>query len=393
MSLFLIDRDIEVSYDDLCNDVNFAAGGHLLYRNSELYTILLQLILALINDKDIVLTDNLIDSYSHFKNSIKIESATDLSLRIKSSKSGISLYTSGTSGQPKMVTHTVLGMIRNTRISAKYTHDVWGFAYSPLHMAGLQVFFQAVLNINPLINIFNIQRETALELIEKYTITHISATPTFYRMLLPANRAYLSVERVSLGGEKSDFRLYEELKKLFPSAKINNIYASTEAGALFSSEKDVFKIPENQKSLIIVEENELLIHNSLIGESDSFILEGDYYRTGDIIEWINKPEGLFKFSRRKNDMINVGGYKVNPREIEGYIMNLEGVINVIVYGKPNSVIGNILCADVVLGANPELNEATIKKMLAETLPDYQIPRIINFTSHISLTNTGKIKLK
>jgi acyl-CoA synthetase (AMP-forming)/AMP-acid ligase II len=135
----------------------------------------------------------------------------------------------------------------------------------------------------------------------------------------------------------------------------------------------------------------LLVHKSLLGKSDSFIYFEDYYKTGDLIEWINKENGIFRFKSRKNELINVGGYKVNPEEIENTIMQIEGIQQVIVYGKSNSVLGNILCAKVKLEDGFFLSELYIRQYLSDKLQEFKIPRIIKFVESFSLTKTGKIK--
>jgi len=234
-------------------------------------------------------------------------------------------------------------------------------------------------------------RDEIYSLINKYQITHISATPTFYRLLLPKENSYGSIRRATFGGEKSDAGLFEKIKQIFPNVKINNIYASTEAGSLFASNGDCFQIPNEIKEFIKVEENELLIHKCLLGESKSFIFNNNYYHTGDLIEWVDKNAGLFRFKNRKNELINVGGYKVNPNEVENIILQIDGVQQAVVYGKSNSVLGNILCADIKIEKGKELTESKIRKILSETLQDYKIPRIIKFTDNIILTRTGKIK--
>ena len=117
-------------------------------------------------------------------------------------------------------------LTRSVRTGDKYKNQVWAYAYNPTHMAGLQVFFQAFENQNTLINVFNQSREYVYQQIKAMNITHMSATPTFYRLLLPFEDAYDSVIRVTLGGEKSDQHLYDSIKKIFPNAKINNVYAS-----------------------------------------------------------------------------------------------------------------------------------------------------------------------
>ena len=95
------------------------------------------------------------------------------------------LFTSGTTGRPKKVSHTLSGLSRFARVGANHVDDVWGFAYNPTHMAGLQVFLQALFNGNTVVRLFGLGRGEIFSAIADYRITHISATPTFYRMLLP----------------------------------------------------------------------------------------------------------------------------------------------------------------------------------------------------------------
>ena len=89
-------------------------------------------------------------------------------------------------------------------------------------------------------------------------------------------------------------------------------------------------------------------------------------------------------------MINVGGYKVNPGEVEETIRKIEGIQNVRVFAKSNSVLGNIICCEVVKTSD-EIDEVSIRSFLQSKLQEFKIPRIIKFTDKISTTRTGKIK--
>ncbi len=140
-----------------------------------------------------------------------------------------------------------------------------------------------------------------------------------------------------------------------------------------------------------VVDDELLIHRSLLGQSDSFRFDGDYYHSGDLIEWINREEGVFKFKSRKNELINVGGYKVNPGEVENVLNAIKGIRQSLVFGKANSVLGNILCAEVQLEEGVRLSELEIRRILKDSLQDFKIPRRIRFVESFSLTRTGKLK--
>ena len=401
--MFLIDNDKSYSYDDLLQSLNMSSEYCPLYKTSDIYSYFVNLIKALAANKPLVLLDSdlnpaEIDGIDENLVNVKEEidkksykSMGEIVEDIQNSTSEITIFTSGTTGQPKKVLHTVATLTRSVRTGERYVGQIWAYAYNPTHMAGLQVFFQAFENLNTLVNVFNKQRSEVYELINKHNITHISATPTFYRLLLPFEQEYKTVVRVTLGGEKSDSHLYENIKKIFPEAKINNVYASTEAGSLFAAKGDCFQIPEKIRDKFEVVDDELLIHKSLLGKSDSFKFEGDYYHSGDLIEWVDKKSGLFRFKSRKNELINVGGYKVNPGEVENILLSIEGVKQVLVYGKANSILGNVLCADIQLEDGVALTDVEIKKALRSQLQDFKIPRRIKFVEQMSLTRTGKLK--
>ena len=283
------------------------------------------------------------------------------------------------------------GLTRSVRCAERYQWQVWAYAYNPTHMAGLQVFFQAFENQNTLVNVFGLARNEVYSLIEKYSVTHISATPTFYRLLLPFEKEYSSVQRITFGGEKSDRHLFDVIHDIFPLAKINNIYASTEAGSLFAAKGDCFQIPVSIRDKFMVVDDELLIHRSLLGRSESFSFDGDYYHSNDLIEWVDQQEGIFRFKSRKNELINVGGYKVNPGEVEVVINAIDGIRQSLVYGKSNSVLGNVLCADIQLEEGVLLKELDIRCQLKNKLRDFKIPRRIKFVESFALTRTGKLK--
>lgn len=402
MALFLIYRDKTYSYDDLLSEVN-KDGYYPLLKTSSQFDYFCNLVKAIVNDRPLTLLDS--DLNLSELNSIKeedINKAEILKVRqfatinelleaVRNSRAQVTIFTSGTTGQPKEVTHNVKTLIRAVRFGAEYSGQVWAYAYNPTHMAGLQVFFQALFNENLIVNVFNASRSEVYRLIEQYSITHISATPTFYRLLAPGERIYPSVQRATLGGEKSDSHLYNFIRSIFPSAKINNIYASTEAGSLFAAKGDCFQIPDNLRNKVKVIEGELLIHRTLLGVSDNFHLDGEFYHSGDLIEWVNADKGLFRFKGRVNELINVGGYKVNPVEVETAINSLDGVRQSLVYGRTNSVLGNILCAEVQMEEGKTLTELEIRLCLRDRLQDFKIPRIIKFVDSFTLTRTGKLK--
>ena len=398
-----------VTWDFLIEDINNTSIYNPYCNDADYYTVFKNIILSLLIDEEIILLDSdfteseLINltGHSDYKEFIKpleksivstITDKNDLIRKLISPKKnwGITLFTSGTTGIPKNINHNLNSITRFTKVSEHNKQNIWGFAYNPTHMAGVQVFFQALLNGNSIIRLFGLSTKIIHNEIRDENITHISATPTFYRLLLPSNEPFPSVKRITSGGEKFNEKMTEQFKEIFPNAKITNIYASTEAGTLFASENDTFTIKPDYEHLIRIESDELLIHSSLMGSSEMNV--GEWYNTGDLIETITAKPLKFRFISRKSDMINVGGYKVNPLEVEEAILTLSGIKNARVYSKRNSIMGNIICCELVC-ENKKLSELSIRTFLQSKIQEFKIPRIFRFVDQLSTTRTGKIKRK
>jgi acyl-coenzyme A synthetase/AMP-(fatty) acid ligase len=303
----------------------------------------------------------------------------------------LAIYTSGTTGKPKKAIHDFKNLTRFVKTGPLSQENVWAFAYHPTHIAGLQVFLQAFLNKNTLVNIFDIEKSKIMSQFEENHVSHLSATPTYLRTVLPyLTRPLPKVKQITLGGEKFDKQLIPQIKSIFPNAKIKNIYALTEAGSLLSSRDDVFTISKEQESLIkITDLGELLVHKNLMGKLDQIMTKDDWYATGDLVEKINNHQ--FKFISRNNEMINVGGYKLNPHEVEDLLKLNPHVIDVLVYGKPNKITGNVVVAEIVSDNkmdNHEL-EKELQQLLEKHLQDWKKPRLFYFTQEIGKTRTGK----
>jgi len=401
---FLIDQNFSLSYDEILKEINSSDCYTDCYIYPDLKSFFLNWILALVNERNIALMDSDISEKEIASNNlqinqrIKIEnprrfnSTKELIDSIKNSQSEITLFTSGTTGFTRKFTHPLKNLIRKINVSEERKNDVWGFAFNPTHVAGVQVFFQAILNQNLLVNVFLAPKDFIIDSIKQYKITNLSSTPTFYRLLLPLKESFDSVKKITVGGEKSDSHLISEIEKAFPNARINNVYGSTETGPLFSSQNDEFFVQEKNIGLIKVIDDELYIHKDLFGKTSQLNLIDDFYATGDLIEWIDDEQRRFRFTSRKNELINVGGYKVNPYEVEDELTQHEKIRNVRVFGKSNAVLGNIICCEIELHPNTDLKEEDVRFFLNGKIQNFKIPRKISFVDKIELTRTGKKKI-
>lgn len=408
--IFLVNQGKQYTYQQLIEDLNNKTvySNYLYSRTNDPYEIFTAIIHSLLYDYPIQLLDGtftneeLIELGIHptdiyvtksIENHQQIDSETELIEKIQSVQFwNLILYTSGTTGRPKKVSQSFANLTRNVKNNNKYHDDIWAFAYNPTHIAGLQVFFQALLNLNSIIYVFDLSFKDVPQMIEHYKVTSISATPTFYRNVLPFfnDSKFLFVKNITLGGEKYDPLVAQQLKMVFPNAKIRNIFATTETGTLFTSDGEIFSIPNSlQKYVKINEQNELLIHENLLGESETFLLKDGWYATGDYVDQID--DSRFKFVSRKTEMINVGGYKVNPIEIENILLQVSGVKDVAVKGRKSSVTGEIVVAEVVkeVDVDEKQLKKSLKKYALAHLSAWKVPRIIKFVDEIQITRSGK----
>ncbi|QDT12267.1 AMP-binding protein [Planctomycetes bacterium K23_9] len=329
--------------------------------------------------------------------------ADDLLNAIKQSVCRIGVQTSGTTAEPKIVQHGAESLVRTVRSGPSHADDVWGFAFHPAHFAGIQVFLQALCNRNTIVKLFGLDVSVAHRAIDSYQITHLSATPTYLRLLCGQSSADTSqganapihqrvhphVRRVTMGGETADDHLLQQISKTFPNAKTTNIYASTEAGALLYSGDGQFEIPESLRGRVKIIDGQLAVHRSLLAESFCANIDEEFFLTGDFVENQSEDSQKFSIKSRDSNVINVGGYKVNCQKVESLIEQMPEVVQARVFGKSNSVTGELVCCEVFATAGSCVSVKLIRDRLGDVLNDYELPRIVNLVDLIQTTLTGK----
>ena len=299
----------------------------------------------------------------------------------------IELASSGTSGPAKIVTHTLASLMRAVVASPRHESDVWGLAFNPTHIAGVQVYLQALANGNTIVNLWGLDPVEAGRRCEEWAVTHLSATPTFFRMMQLDGIRLSGVQSVTLGGEVSDGKLVERVRAIFPHARMHNVFATTETGTLLMTDGEVFCVPPSMGDLLRVDAGTLRVHRSLLGR---FGMTSEWHDTGDVVEILGSNPLRFRFVGRDHDVINVGGEKVRPVEVQWVLESHPAVGAARVFGRRNSVTGQLLCADVVWRGQ-ETSETELREHLRLRLPAYKIPRIIRAVDRIEMTRTGKVK--
>jgi acyl-coenzyme A synthetase/AMP-(fatty) acid ligase len=392
--MFYSSKDISITYEDLILEINRRHECHKYYHANDYIDFVVNVIIGLINNVDICLID--------FRNTEKTEEeegletvyhhindVEDLVKKIMKSKSSIGIYSSGTEGHPKLIYQSVKRLLKSVQFDEKYSKSVWALTYNPSHSAGIQVFLQVIANKARLCDLYKTNRAYILQQIEEKSISYISGTPTFYRMLAPYDFKFENVVSITLNGEKSTSELIDEIKNSFPSARIRNIYGSTESGPLMSSDTSTFIIPNRLIEKVKIEDDELFIHQSILSPS---IKCAEWYATGDLVEVVNRHPLTINFTSRKSRIINVGGQNVNPQEVEEILLQHPDIVEAQIIPRENKFIGNVITA-YIISTNPLLKEKDVIAYLRDRVAKYKIPRIINFVSEINVGRTGKKQIK
>ena len=335
------------------------------------------------------------------------------------------LLTSGTTGTPKLVLHTLqsLGGALPTQ-PASGSRMVWSTFYDIRRYGGLQIYLRAVLSGSPLV--LSYAGETTPEFLARAAataVTHISGTPSHWRRaLMSGEAAILKPQYVRLSGEVADQTLLDNLRAVYRQARIAHAFASTEAGVAFDVNDGLAGFPtafiDNPPAGIELKvvDHTLRIRSGrnaahYLGTAPAVLVSDDgYVDTGDMVELV---EGRYYFRGRIGGVINVGGLKVYPEEVES-VLNADPRVRMsLVRARRNPITGAVVVADVVLAdaahgsgaaapaapAAPAASTAAsdadlIKRELLEAcrraLAAHKVPAMLRFVPALEFTAAGKL---
>jgi acyl-CoA synthetase (AMP-forming)/AMP-acid ligase II len=310
---------------------------------------------------------------------------------------------------PKAVRHTWASLARPVRATGDEKASRWLLCYPPHLYAGLQVFLQCVINGGVLvIDDSRGDVRALIELMVKQSVGHISATPSYWRRIFmladPTELARVPMVQITLGGEVVDDGVLSKLAQVFPQARIVHIYATSELGRCFSVTDRMSGFPAkflNQRSTdgveLRIEDGELLVRSeNRMADYDSLTPDGvqvsqdGWTRTGDLVELRGDR---VHFVGRMTDIINVGGNKVAPLDVERVIRSVPGVLDVRVYPKGSSIAGQLVACDVVLQSDIDPNDLRrrITQQCQSALAGHARPRWITIVDQIALTAAHKVR--
>ncbi|MEU8219073.1 AMP-binding protein [Micromonospora taraxaci] len=302
------------------------------------------------------------------------------------------LLTSGSTGRPKRVGHTLDTL---TTVRADQPDRTWLCPYAPGTYAWWQVVTLSLTQPGQhLVVVEPDELDDWPTVAAAHGVDAASGTPTFWRRTLHRDAAALArvpLRQITLGGEPVDQAILDQLRDIFPAARISWIYASSEVGASIVVHDGRAGFPVDWlgretpgRPTLSVVGDELVVTSPFHGAG----LAGPV-RTGDRVQV--RDDRVLITGRLDSDEINVGGSKVSAGVVRGVLAEHPAVAWARVTGRRAPVLGRMVVAEVVLAPTEHLDtaEAALVRWCADRLPEYAVPRRIRVLTEIPVKETLK----
>ena len=310
---------------------------------------------------------------------------------------GLILFSSGSSGKNKAAVHDMNKLLEKFKIKKKSLRTITFLMYD--HIGGINTLLYILSNAGLIVTVNERNAEKVLELIEKNKVELLPTSPTFLNLLLLSksyrNYNLSSLKCISYGTEPMPENTLKRLNKVFPKVKLQQTYGLSEIGILRSKSESSNSLwvkigGEGFKTRIKKGLLEIKADSAMLGYMNApspFTADG-WFKTGDEVV---ERDGYIKILGRKSEIINVGGEKVYPQEIENVIIEDKKITDVIVYSEKNMIIGNIVCAKITLNKKVEersfIND--LKKRCSKKLEHYKIPIKIEIQKNLNFNQRFK----
>lgn len=321
----------------------------------------------------------------------------------KRNNPGLVIFSSGSSGQPKAVLHDFNRFVAKFETPGKRLSTYAFLMFD--HVAGQDTLLYTLNAGGCLVADASRRPATVAALVEKHAVEVLPASPTFLNLLLASGSVeqfdLSSVKIITYGSEPMDPTTLRRLADAFPNARIIQKYGTSEFGAIRSQSRSndslFIKLKEDETQARI-QDGLLWIKASgaMMGylNAPSTLNDDGWICTGDLVE---QDGDWLRILGRKSDLINVGGEKVVPAEVESIILELDSVADCTVRGEKHALVGMIVAAEVAVTSGPaptdpaERREITklIRRHCLSRLPKHKVPVSITFSDTPNATERQK----
>jgi len=309
--------------------------------------------------------------------------------------SGLILFSSGTSGQPKGMLHDLPALLnRFKQVTPRNDRTLQLLLID--HIGGLDAAFRCLCAGSTLVIPEAHTPDAAGRAVEAHQVNILPASPTFLNLMLmngvPGQYDCSSVEIIAYGAEAMPQPLLNRLSQAFPKADLQQKFGTSETGAvrIESSSRDslYFRIKDSDTEWKVIDDELWLKTPSRIvgyinAAADSLEADG-WYRTGDLVE--AGPDGSLRIMGRQSATINIGGQKVHPAEVAALLHELDGVDDCRVYGAPDPITGQRVACEIVSSTERDLRswKRAIRNHCRGKLAPWKIPASVKISNALSV---------
>lgn len=312
---------------------------------------------------------------------------------------GLIIFSSGTTGTSKGALHDVTRLLSKFEAPGKDLRTLAFLLFD--HIAGIDTLLYCLSNASTIICTTDRSPAAVAALIAAHRVEVLPTAPSFLNMMLLTGAAAAhdlsSLRIVTYGAEMMPQNLLERIGEALPdTVRLIQKYGTSEIGALKSRSEDnasrwIDIGPEGETWRLRDGLLEVKTRTAMLGylNAPSPFTEDGWYQTGDRVD---VRGNLVQFQGRESDIINVGGQKVFPAEVEDAIRALDGVEDVAVFGKPHPMLGASVCARIKMTdaeATPAQVRVALRQGLAGVLEPYKIPQKIELTTEALSTDRFK----
>ncbi len=300
---------------------------------------------------------------------------------LRTSEPGLVLFSSGSTGQPKGILHSFTAVLEKFRTQRPRVRAI---AFLTLdHFGGINTLFHIVSNLGTVVTVRGRSVDVICRAIQNHRVELLPTTPSFLNILVHSDAQkhfnLSSLKTISYGTEVMPQATLARLQTQFAGVKLQQTYGLSELGVLRSQSRPDgslwFKVGgEGFKTKVVDDVLYIKSSYAMVGYLNApspFDGEG-WFNTQDRVE----VDGDYvKILGRVTDLINVGGQKVYPAEIEEVIIGLDNIEDVAVVAEKHALLGNMIVAQVLLKSPEDVDalRKRVRKACSAALAAYKVP--------------------
>jgi long-chain acyl-CoA synthetase len=294
---------------------------------------------------------------------------------------GLILFSSGSTGESKAAAHDIVGMLGKFKIRRHARRAITFLFYD--HIGGFNTMLYQLSNAGCIVTVQDRDPDSVLRAIERHTVELLPTSPTFINLILlsEAYRRYdlSSLKIVTYGTEPMPESTLRRFHSALPHINLQQTYGLSEVGILRSKSRSSDSLwvklgGEGFQTRVVDGILQIKAESAMLGYLNApspFTADG-WFNTGDKVEVDGE---YFRILGRQSEIINVGGQKVYPAEVESVLQEMPEIAEVSVYGEKNAIVGEIVCAAVRLREARDARDfqRDLRQFCRRRLQEFQVP--------------------